>query len=193
MRQHLAIAVHHLKLEFSVAVASVCHLLNASDAALNGFEVAQLKLGVDHLLVAHRVNRAINVRHILIVEAAEHMNDGICLANVGQKLIAQALALACALHQAGNVHNLDGGGHDALRVNEFGKFIEAFVRNGDYAHIGFDCTEWEVCRLSLGVRQTVEKRGLAHIRKPYDTTLKCHILILSLLVFKFRLQSYKNF
>ena len=42
-------------------------------------------------------------------------------------------------------------------------------------------------------RQTVEKRGLAHIRKPYDTTLKCHILILSLLVFKFRLQSYKNF
>ena len=133
------------------------------------------------------------MRHILIVEAAEHMNDGIGLANVGQKLITQTLALACALHQAGNVHNLDGGRHDALRVNEFGKFIEAFVRNGDYAHIGFDCTKWKVCRLSLSVRQTVEKRGLAHIRKPYDTTLKCHILILSLLVFKFRLQSYKNF
>ena len=49
---------------------------------------------------------------IVIFKAADHMNDGIHLADVCQELIAEALALGGTLNQAGNVYEFnDGGGY----------------------------------------------------------------------------------
>ena len=47
---------------------------------------------------------------VLIVEAAHHMHNGVALPDVGQKLVAQALALGGALDQAGNVHKFHHAG-----------------------------------------------------------------------------------
>ena len=55
-------------------------------------------------------------------------------------------------------------------MNYLGKLREAFVGNGDDAHVRLDCTEREVGCLRLSVREAVEKSGLAHVRESYDTT-----------------------
>ena len=174
LREHLLVALHHLILHLGLAVAGLRLLLHAAYAALYGLQVAQLQLGVDHLLVAHGVDCAVDVGHVVVVEAAQHVNDGIGLAYVGQKLVAQALALAGAFHKAGNVDNLDGGGHDALGVHKLGQLVEAIIGDGDHPHIGLDGAERKVCRLRLGVRQAVEQSGLAHVGESHNTTLKCH-------------------
>ena len=47
-------------------------------------------------------------------QAGARLHDGVALANVGQELVAQALALARALHQARDVHKLHRGGDHRL-------------------------------------------------------------------------------
>ena len=107
---------------------------------------------------------------ILIFEASQHVDDGISLADVAEKLVAQTFALACTFHQSGDVYNLAGGRHDASRMYYLGKFSESFVGHGDDAHVRFYCTKGEVGCLSLGARQTVKECGLAHVRQSHYTT-----------------------
>ena len=94
---------------------------------------------------------------VLIVEATQHVNDGIRLANVGQELVAQAFALAGALHQTGNVDNLHRSGYDTPRMNYFGQFLQTFVGNGDDAHVGLDGTKRKIGSLSLSVAQAIKE------------------------------------
>ena len=120
-------------------------------AAVDGLEVFELQLHVDYLFVAHRVHRAIDVCHIVVVEAAQHVYDGISLAYVGEELVSQPFALACALDKSGDVHYLDGRRDYPPRMYQLCQLGEALVGHGDDAHIGLDGAEWEVCRLCLGV------------------------------------------
>src|SRR6185503_8391025 len=75
--------------------------------AANGLQVREHQLGVDHLDVAHRVDRARDVMDVGILEAAHHLDDRVHLADVGEELVSQPLTLARALHQPGDVHELD--------------------------------------------------------------------------------------
>ena len=43
-------------------------------------------------LVADGIDAAVYVRDVVIVETAQHMNDSVRLADIGQKLIAETLA-----------------------------------------------------------------------------------------------------
>ena len=45
--------------------------------------------------------------HVLVLEAAHHLDDRVDLADVGQKLVAEPLALARPLDQPGDVDELD--------------------------------------------------------------------------------------
>ena len=125
--------------------------MGLGDTALYGLEILELKFVIDNLLVAHGINRAVDMGDIVVVEAAEHMYDGIGLADVGQELVAQALALGSTLYQTGNIDNLDRGGHHALGLTHLHEFGQAVVGHGDYAHIRLNGTEWKVGRLSLSV------------------------------------------
>ena len=126
-------------------------LLHFLYALFYGFEVLDLQLGIDNLLVAHGVYGTVYVGHIIIVEAAEHVDDGVSLTDIGQKLVAQSLALARTLHEAGNINNLHSGGYDTSRMYQLGQLGESVIGNRDNAHIGLDCTERKVCRLRLSV------------------------------------------
>ena len=46
------------------------------------------------------------MNHIGILKAAHHMNNGVHLTDIRQKLIAQALTLRRALYQSRNIHKL---------------------------------------------------------------------------------------
>ena len=170
--QHLLVSLEHRHGYLGVlVVADGCYLRLLLQLRLYGLEVLQLQLGVDNLLVLNRVhNRATLAHDVVVVEAAQHVDDGVGLADVAEELVAQALALRRTLHESGDVYYLASCGHDATRVNYLGKLREAFVGNGDDAHVRLDCTEREVGCLRLSVREAVEKSGLAHVRESYDTT-----------------------
>ena len=57
-------------------------------------------------LVPHRVHTAIHMGDIGVIEAAEHMQDSVGLADIGQELVAEALTLAGALDKAGDIDYL---------------------------------------------------------------------------------------
>lgn len=97
------------------------------------------------------------------------MYYGIGLSDVAEKLVAEPLALACPLDQAGYVYNLARGGHDTARVHYLGQAGKALVGHGYHAHIGLDGTERKVGCLRLGARQAVEKRRLAHVGQAHYT------------------------
>ena len=94
---------------------------------------------------------------IVVVEAAEHVDDGVAVANIGEELVAETLAFGGAFDETGDVDNLDGGGYDGGRAFNLDEFGEAFVGDGDDADVGFDGAEREVGGLGFSVAEAVEK------------------------------------
>src|SRR5690606_41176919 len=97
--------------------------------------------GVDDLDVGHGIDAAGHVDDVLVFETAHDVDDGVGLADVGEELVAQALALGRARHQAGDVDELDHGGHDALRFHDGRQLRQALIRNLDHADVGLDGAE----------------------------------------------------
>ena len=146
-------------------------LAHLADAALDRFEVLELEFRVDDLLVAHRVDRSVHMRDVVVLEAAQHVDDRVRLADVGQKLVAQPLAFGRALDQTGYIDDLDRRGDDFLRVVYFREVHDPLVGHRDDPDVGFYRTERKIRRLRLGVRQTVEQRRLAYVGQAYDSAL----------------------
>jgi hypothetical protein len=57
---------------------------------------------------------------VVVIETAEHMDDGIALADITQELIAEAFAFGGALHQSGDIYDFAGGGNNAAGMHELG-------------------------------------------------------------------------
>ena len=55
---------------------------------------------------------------VRVLEAAHDLHDGVHLADVGEELVAQSLALARALDQAGDVDELDGRRNDDVGLGD---------------------------------------------------------------------------
>ena len=69
-----------------------------------------------------------DVVDVRVLEAAHDLHDGVHLADVGEELVAEALALARALHQAGDVHELDRRGDDDVRLRDLLQHVAAARR-----------------------------------------------------------------
>ena len=106
---------------------------------------------------------------VLILEAAHDVYDGVHLADVGEELVAEAFAAACALHEARDVHKFDDGGRHLLARVEGGELVEPLVRHGDDAHVGLDGAEGVIGHLGTRVRDGVEEGGFPHVGKAHDT------------------------
>ena len=109
--------------------------------------------------------------NVIVLETTEHMNNGVRVADVGQKLVAQPLAFRGTFHQSGDIDDLDGGGHHPLGIVDLREPNKPLIGNGDDAHVGFDRTERKIRRLRLSVGQAVEKGRFTHVGQPHDTTL----------------------
>ena len=170
--QYVLVGLQHAHRYLGVlVVAHGGYLLLLGELSLDGFQVFQLQLGVYDLLVGQGIDGVSALaHHVVVVEAAQHVDDGIRLADVAQELIAQSLALGSAFHQSRYVHYLAGGGHDAARVHQLGQLVEPLVGHGDHAQVGFYRTEREVGCLRLRAGEAVEQRGLAHVGESHYTT-----------------------
>ena len=167
--------LHDGELGLRVLVAALRLLASRIDALLEAVEIGQHQLGLDRLGVAHRIDPALDVGHVGILETAQHVHDGVDLADVGEELVAQPLALRGAAHQAGDIDEFELRGDDLGRLGDRGKGIEALVGHGDPADIGLDGAERIVRRLGRGGgREGVEEGRLADIGQANDTAGKAH-------------------
>ena len=76
------------------------------ESAVDGLEVFDLQFVVDDLFVAHGIDRSVHVGYVVVVEAAQHVEYGVCLTDVGQEFVAESFSFAGTLDQSGNVYDL---------------------------------------------------------------------------------------
>ncbi len=142
-------------------------------ALLDGLQVGQDQFGGDDLDVPHRVNVAGDVDDVRVFEAADDMDEGVHLADVAEELVAEALAVGGAFDEAGDVHELEGGGDLGVDLGDFGELGEARVGHADDAEVGFDGAERVILRRGLvGAGDGVEEGGFPHVRETDDACLK---------------------
>ena len=104
-----------------------------------------------------------------ILKAADYVYNSVHLADVGQELIAQALALGRALYQTCDIHKLNdrrgylGGMVHICQQSQTG------VRYGYHTHVGVDGAERIVGGFSACLGQGIEQGTLADIRQTHDT------------------------
>ena len=116
-------------------------LSSAVDAPLEAVEVGQHQLGLDDLGVAQRIDAALDVGHVGIVEAAQHVDDGVDLADVAEELVAEPFARGGAAHQAGDVDELELRRDDLRRLGDARRALQPLVRHGDAADVRLDGAE----------------------------------------------------
>ena len=111
----------------------------------------------------------------VVLEAAGDEGDGVAVADVGQELVAQALALGGAAHQAGDVDEVDPRRDDLLRLGDPRQRVQPRLGHRHVADVGLDGAERIVGRLRRrGLGQRVEQGRLADVRQADDGDFEGH-------------------
>jgi hypothetical protein len=104
------------------------------------------------------------VNNLFVLEAPNHLNDGIYLANMAQEFITQPCPLTRSFDNTRNIHQPHSRRHDPFRHNVLTDPREPIIRYAHHSLIGFDGAERIVgglCR--LGTSHCVEQRTFADI------------------------------
>ena len=105
---------------------------------------------------------------VFVLKAAHNVHNGVHLADVGQELIAQSLALGRAAHQTGDIDKLDDGRGDLFGIIHLGQHIQPLVRNRHHAGIGLYRAKRIVGRLRSCLGNGIEQRAFADIRQSHN-------------------------
>ena len=103
--------------------------LSLRQTLLDGLEIGEGQFDLDHTEMFERVGRSGNV---VVDEGTQHEHDGVDLTNVGQELVAEALAFARSFDESTDVDHLDRRVDDVLALRHLGQSIEAII--GDLGH-----------------------------------------------------------
>ena len=103
-----------------------------------------------------------------IIKAAHDMRHSIYLANVLEELVAQAFTVSSALNEPCNVHEADGCRRGLLGIIHLVQNVQAFIRHGHYAYIGFNGAEGEVGRFCSGLGDGIKEGALAYVRQAHN-------------------------
>ena len=152
-------------------VAAARRLARLVDAALDELEVAEHELGLDELHVGPRVDGLAHVGDLGVGEHADHVRDGVDAADVGEEAVAEALAAAGALRQAGDVDDVDGRVDLARRLEHLVQAVETRVGDGDDAHVGLGRRVGVGGGRRVGVGEGVEQGRLADVGQADDAEL----------------------
>ena len=113
--------------------------------------------------------------HVGILEAAQHIGDGVDLADMGEELVAEPFALGGAAHQPGDIDEGEPRGDHLRGLGDGRQPVEPRVGDRHLADIRLDGAERIVGglgRRALG--QRVEQGGLADIGQPDDAAFESH-------------------
>ena len=144
-------------------------------AAFDRFQIRQHQFGFNRLGIGHGVNAAFDMGDIAVFKAAQHMGNGVAFADIGQKLVAQTLALRRAAHQSCDVDKGHPCWNNLLRSGNFRQFVQPRIGHSHFAHIGFDGAKGEVGSLRRSRSgQGIEKGGFSHVWQTHDTHFETH-------------------
>ena len=105
---------------------------------------------------------------VFVLEAADHMNDSVHLTDMGQELVAQALAVAGALDQARYIHKFHAGGRNLLGLIHLGQHVQTLIRHSYHAGVGFNGAERIISGLRARIGNGVKQGAFAHIGQTND-------------------------
>ena len=126
----------------------------------------KFKFSVNYVMIVscfgrvRRIDRRLDVRNVLVLEAAHHVEDAVDRRNVREKRVAETGAVGRALDQAGNVGHLEHGRHARLGRVLFAQKLEALVGHHRLALARIDCAERVVGRVHRLLAQQIEERAL---------------------------------
>ena len=107
--------------------------------------------------------------HVGVFKAPDHMDNGVSGADVGEKLVSQALTLGSALYKTCNIHKLDDGRRHLLGLMQLRQPGKPLIRHGNHAHIGVNGAERIVVGGNTGIGNGVKQSGLAYIGQTDNT------------------------
>ena len=180
--RRLACTQHRQQLLYSAQLAllrrrrgvALRSLLGFGQPLLHGLQIGQQQLRVDDLHIVLRIHAARDVDHLRIGKAANDVQNRVRLPNMREELIAQALALARAFHDACDVHKLHRRRHNRVRLHHRYDAVHAVVRNRHNPHIWIDGAKRVVRGLGLGGCERVEDGGFADVRQPDNSAVQRH-------------------
>ena len=156
-------------------VARLGLLLQGNPAPLQTIQIGQHQLGLDDIGIAAGIDTPLDVRDVGILKAAQHIGDGIDLADMRQELVSEALALRCAANQARDIDECQARRNDLLALADRRQLVEPRIGHSDLADVRFDRAERIIgCLGRRGLRQRVEKSGFTDVRKSHDSALEAH-------------------
>ena len=142
---------------------------------LQALQIGQQQLGLHQLGVAQRVDIALDMGDVAILEAAQHLQHRVDLADRPQELVAQPFALGGTAHQPGNVLDLELRRHDLGRLADLRQRVQPRVRHRHPPDVRLDGAERVVGGRGGGrVGDGVEQGRLADIRQADDTAIEAH-------------------
>src|SRR3989338_2244204 len=124
------------------------------------FEVSEGELEINRLDVIHRLNLAFHVMNPGVVKEAYDLKYCVGLADVSEELVAEALTLGRALHQPGNVHELNGRRNSFGTLRERGQCHEPLVGHPNHPYRRVDGAEGVVLRRYTRLGERIKKCGL---------------------------------
>ena len=103
---------------------------------------------------------------VVVREEAHDLGDGVGLADVGEELVAQSLALARALDETRDIDELHGRRQRALRIDDLGECLDPGVGDRDDPHVGLDGREGVVGGVGLVAGERVNRVDLPTLGRP---------------------------
>ena len=108
--------------------------------------------------------------HVGVFETAHHLDDGVNFADMGEKLIAQPLALARAFDQTGDVDELDHGRDDHVGFDHLLQHLQPRIGHGHHADVRIDGAKRIIGRLGLaGAGDGIKQSRFADVGQTDDS------------------------
>ena len=153
---------HLLHLQAATAGAGL--LLLSLESLLGELNVLQPQLLADDVQVTGGVYVTLDVDDLGVIEASNHLEDGVDGADVRQEGIAETSTGRGTAGQTGNVVHGQVGGNLGLGLVLLAEPVEAVIGDDDARLLGVDGGIGEVCRVTeVAFCDGLEERGLADV------------------------------
>jgi hypothetical protein len=109
------------------------------------------------------------VDDVVVFKTAHHVDGGVGLADVLQKLVAQTFTGAGTCDQTGDVDKLDNRGDDALWRDDRSELLEARVWHFDDADVGLNRAKRVVFGSNAGLGQGVKQGRFTDVGQAHNS------------------------
>lgn len=141
-------------------------LLESLESLLNKLDILDAQLLADDVQITGGVDITLNVNNLGIIEAANHLEDGIDSANVGQERVTQTGTSGGTAGQTGNIIHGQVSRNLRLGLVVLAEPVEPLVGNDDAGLLGVNGGIGEIGRVTQGgLGDGLEECRLADVGK----------------------------